>query len=134
MTANEQLDQKDRDLLAASQHQFDLRPGPREGDIIRFSDGVEQRVTHVWGRGADDGLIQTADDRFRGTFYFDFGVCSYSGALRPGVRRNTLTLTDERKCAPVWFFHHGRSAAHNGVDAEAVFRVYTCELASACAR
>ena len=130
MSPNDKLDEKDQEILAEAQYRFDVLSGPRIGDIIRFSDDVEQRVTHVHGFGDAWSGVQTNDAKYRSTFYFDFGTCSYSGGLLPGVPRGTLTLTDERKLAPVWFFHHGVSKAYNGVDAEAVFRVYTCNLES----
>jgi hypothetical protein len=48
-----------------------------------------------------------------------------SGSLYSGVKPELLTLTDERRDAGVWFFHHDWHKAHNGVEATMSFRVYT---------
>lgn len=122
---NVKLDQIDRTILNDRLNKLAKIPGPRVGDYVRFADGVERRIAHDWAMF--DGGLQTADDRFGPmTFYLDSGFCSYSGGLRNQVPRETLTLTEETKLGSVWFFHHDIRHAHNGVDVEIPFRVYTC--------
>lgn len=120
MTTTTTLDERDQAILAERVAEIDRREGPRVGDFVRYADGVEHRVSHVWGDEADD-TIQTS---YGGSFYLGHGYVSFSGGLEPGVKRETLTLTGERKDGRVWFFHHDYATAHNGVDARMAFRVY----------
>jgi len=122
------FDDRDTATLAGRVAALDLDPYPREGDYVIFADGCTRRISHVghWGeRLGDDPLdgIQTSDD---GSFYIGHGHVSFSGGLYPAVRPTTLTLTDERRNGPVWFFHHNVAGADNGVTASISFRVYRC--------
>lgn len=119
------LDDGDRDILRRRFYALETIAGPREGDFVRFADGAERRVSFVTPQEwlPDIDCVQTSDG---GSFYLGEYGCSFSGSLHPGVRRETLTLTDERKEGPVWFFHHDSKRAHNGVPALVPFRVYEC--------
>jgi hypothetical protein len=120
------LDDRDRVILEARRLQFDARPGPRSGDFVRFADGVERRASHIWAAEdwAEWGGVQTSDG---GSWYLGPGYCSFSGSLYSIVPFASLTLTTETKLGRVWFFHHDYHTAHNGVDAELPFRVFTCD-------
>lgn len=98
--------------------------GPRCGDFVRYPDGHEERISHLWEFHPDDefeSFAQTSED---GSFYLGHGYVSFSGGLNPGVPIASLRLTDETKPGRVWMFHHDHRRAHNGVDFEIVFRVY----------
>lgn len=120
------LDERDCVIRAERIAAFDaLDEWPREGDYVRFADGVERRVSFVtprdWAPEAD--AVQTSDV---GSWYFGRGYCSFSGGLFIGVPHRTLTLTDETKDGSVWFFHHDHRCADNGVHTTIPFRVYEC--------
>lgn len=116
------LDDRDAAIARTRMTALDAREGPRVGDFVRFADGVERRISHLWDNG-----VQTSDG---GRFYLgDYG-CSFSGALHLPVHYESLTLTDERQRGWVWIFHHDVARAHNGVDFTTEFRVYTCSLES----
>jgi len=98
-----------------------------EGDWIKFADGVYERIAYVW-----DSRVQTYPG---GSFYFNpSGRMSQSGALNPGVRPDTLKLTDELRPASAWIFHHGLSMAHNGVNFMVRVRVWESSEAAAASR
>ena len=123
-TATE-LDERDAAILAERTRLFDEAPGPREGDYVIFADGTERRVSFVtpleWLPECDS--VQTSDG---GSWYLGEGYCSFSGGLYRGVKRDTLTLTDETRAGSCWFFHHNHRMAHNGVEVLIPFRVYEC--------
>jgi hypothetical protein len=100
---------------------------PREGDYVRFADGVERRVSFVtppeWLPEIDS--VQTSDG---GSFYLGDGYVSFSGGLHPGIPRASLHPTGEQRQGGVWFFHHDHWRAGNGVGAIVDFDVYECEL------
>lgn len=119
------FDEKDEQIRLRNLREFDLRPGPRVGDYVDFSDGVTRRISYVW----DDG-VQTSDG---GSWYFGLGYCSFSGGLYPSIKLGTLSLTKEKREGDVWFFHHDFSQAHNGVYTKVPFRVFKCsEPAGEC--
>lgn len=108
------FDEKDAAALQEAQTRRDLafRARPRVGDIIRFPNGAETRVTYVW---ADH--CQTVGKHGPASFALLWdGECSYSGSLDRGVMHEHLRFTGERKQARAWIFHHGIAMAHNGVD------------------
>jgi hypothetical protein len=119
------LDERDSAILAARIEAFDRVNGPRDGDYVRFADGIERRISFVtpieWLPECDS--IQTSDG---GSWYLGNGYVSFSGGLYRGVKRETLTLTEETKPGSVWFFHHDYHTAHNGIDTTISFRVYEC--------
>lgn len=114
------LDERDATILADRMVQLNAVEGFRCGDWVIFADGVTRRISYIW----DDGPQTSAG----GTYFLGHGYVSMSGGLYPHVPKATLTLTDERRDAWVWFFHHDFATAHNGVDVMAEFRVYTCSL------
>ena len=116
------LDPRDAAILDRSIRAFNAQGSvPRQGDYVVFADGVTRRVSDTtFG-------VQTSDG---GSWYFEAGICSFSGGLYSGVPRESLTLTSETRDGSVWFFHHGIPGGGRGVDAVAPFRVYTCNLPS----
>lgn len=126
------FDERDAKILEARQVSLDERAAadqrPRSGDFVIFADGVTRRVSHVWDwEASDDGPAvydcQTSDC---GSWYLGVGYADFSGGLFGSVPASTMTLTEERREGRCWFFHHDYAGAHCGVDALALFRVYTC--------
>ena len=123
------LDELDRQLLKSRCESLNADEEIHEGDYVRFADGVERRVSFVtpseWLPDIDS--VQTSEG---GSWYLGDGYCSFSGSLHLGVRRETLTLTEETKLGRVWFFHHDHARASNGVEVAIPFRVYVCSEAA----
>lgn len=119
------LDERDEAILLDRTRKMDEIEGPREGDFVRFADGIERRVSFVtpteWLPECDS--VQTSKG---GSWYLGNHGCSFSGSLYSGVKRETLALTTEYRDGSCWFFHHDQFQAHNGVDAMATFRLYKC--------
>ena len=127
MTATaEWMDERDVAIITSRMQALDLVEGVRVGDWLRFADGGEQRVSHVWKDDDWQGPVQTTDCRFGASWYLGHGYLSFSGGLLDGVSADTLTLTDERKPGSCWIFHHDYRCAGGGVDAVVPFRVYQC--------
>ena len=121
------FDDRDAAILAQSQTLFDrCADRPRNGDFVRFACGTLRRVSHVWAWSDTpraEWSYQTSDG---GSWYFEGGVCSFSGGLHAGVPHDTLRDTGETREGSVWFFHHNWSGAGRGVECKARFRVYDC--------
>lgn len=121
-----QLDDQDRDSIAARMARYDKHTGPREGDWVDFAGGARQRISYVWPDG-----VQTSAG---GGFYLGTvrdgsdAYVSFSGSLDPQVPRATLQRTEETRPGAVWMFHHDHWYAGNGVHSEVPFRVYRCSL------
>ena len=115
----DQLDERDAEIFSKRFHSFQDIHGPRVGDYVRFADGVERRISHIWF----DDVIQTSDG---GSFYLGDGYVNFSGGLYPGVKRETLTYNAQHKRGSVWFFHHDHWGAGRGVSTSMDFRVYEC--------
>jgi hypothetical protein len=121
--SREKLDERDRAILDERVAAFNATTEIREGDFVRFADGVLRQVSYVWPGGA-----QTSDG---GSFYLGNGYVNMSGTLYPSIPADTLTLTDETMPAYVWFFHHDSHTAGNSVHVQVTFRVWTCSLPTA---
>lgn len=113
------LDERDREIVRQRVTHLDSNEGPRVGDFVRFADGTERRISYLWPDGA-----QTSE---AGSYYLGDGYVSMSGSLHPCVPLESLTPTDEQMDGWVWIFHHDHHTAHNGVDVDVPFRVYTCD-------
>jgi len=114
-----ELDDKDKAILAERQIGLDTKTYPKQGDWVKLPDGTYSRITHVFP------TVVQLDTGRSGRFYLgETGYCSYSGGLSSGVHAESLVRSDERKIGKVWFFHHNRSVAHNGLDAYAEFPVW----------
>lgn len=118
------LDEQDTAMRDTRQAARDALPRtPLEGDVVRFADGVEYRVSSVNGTLDGKQRIQTTAG---GSFSWNStGGMSYSGGLFSPFDADTMTLTDETADVPAWFFHHGNACAHNGVHVTARVRVWT---------
>lgn len=124
----EDLDLRDKEILAKRQAMLDELQGPRVGDFVVFADGVTHRFSYDWG--PELGIQHSAG----GSYYLGEGYVSMSGALDHCVPYDTLALVEDGREGSCWFFHHDRWQAHNGVDVTARFRVFTCTLTSKEAR
>ena len=141
-----ELDDQDRATIAARASAYDKIDGPRVGDFIEYADGMTRRIAHLWPADWHDDKIARVQPTDGGSFYLGgigesawhraqndgqdtdaAAYVSYSGALYPGIRANTLTLTGSRN-GRVWVFHHEQWDAGMGVDDEIAFRVYRSTL------
>jgi hypothetical protein len=100
-------------------------PLPMVGDFVRYADGTERRVSHVWGAYEEHpASVQTSDG---GSFYLGNGYASMSGSLYSGAPADSFTLTEDKKDGAVWIFHHNMARAGGGRPALIPFRIYTAE-------
>ncbi len=114
---NPHLDDQDQALLADHVARMDRKAGPRVGDFIRFACGTERRISYDWGDS-----VQTA---IAGRFCIERGLADFSGSLFGPTPAADLTDTGQTQPGAAWFFHHGQARAHNGVDVQVPFRVFT---------
>jgi hypothetical protein len=118
-------DSRDEAILDRRISLLNQNDQPRVGDFVRFADGTLRRISFItpldWMPECDS--VQTSDG---GSWYLGNGYASFSGGLYGGVKRETLTLTDERKLGSCWIFHHDYAQAGNGVDVKILWRVYDC--------
>lgn len=148
------FDETDARILADRRAAWEAQPAnfPRVGDVIRFANGTERYVSHIW-RGWDEEsqtatdpeTIQTSDGgsfHLSGRSLFDlpgererhhlqprpavepWAALSMSGSLYRGIPAESCTLTDETRDLSVWFFHHDHTRAHNAVHATIPVRVF----------
>jgi hypothetical protein len=124
LTTQNELDERDQAIIARRTEALNAITGPREGDFVDFADGTRRRIAYIWHDEHRQVLsVQTCRG---GSFYLGNGGVSMSGSLYDGVKPETLTLTAETAPGSVWIFHHDWHTAHNGVDTEIQFRVYSC--------
>ena len=123
MNTTSTLDACDAAILAERQAGLDARHEPEVGDFVEMPDGTLTRITYVWPERAQ--LMIGREGRF---YLGDYG-CNYSGGLSSAVPIESLSATGGRATGPVWFFHHNRSVAHNGIDVIAEFPVWNCSVA-----
>lgn len=113
------FDEKDQQILdfaqAGRRHLDSLTSLPREGDVILYPDGSTRRVAYSWHDGVQPSIGC-------GSLYMGpRGLMSFSGGLDRMIPNRQLVL-DGEAAAPVWFFHHGISGAHRGVNATVLVR------------
>jgi hypothetical protein len=118
---HEELDSRDKQILAERQAAFDKRTGPRVGDYVIFADGVERRISYDFG---DEGYQACGGC----LFYLGTDYMSSSRSLYATVPADSLVMTDETRGAPAWFFHLDQRDADNGVNVTVQVRVYRCSL------
>lgn len=121
-----ELDDRDRAILEDRENAWNKRKGPRVGDWIRFADGSELQISHLWDY--EEIEVKKAQYTYGGSFYLGSDYQSFSGGLEPGIPLDSLVLTPESKPGNVWFFHHNQARAHNGVNATVACRVYETPL------
>lgn len=93
---------------------------PLVGDVVLIG-GKLRRIAHV-----RDDSIQWADG---GSFYLgEYGGASMSGGLECGIPREQFSPGNGTMLARFWIFHHGRAAAHAGVDFMGLTRVWKHNL------
>jgi len=115
-----EFDEFDAGILSERQTARRNLSGPQVGDfLVREADGLLARITHVW----DDGVQTTkwSETGEGGSFHLgSSGRMSYSGGLEPSIPRDHLKKVSRPIPAKgrAWFFHHGQSRAHNGVQCE----------------
>lgn len=116
------FDQRDQQLKDRALALWEKRTGPRVGDFLEMPNGRLHRFTHDWG---DQIQITSHYYPHHGSFYFgQGGTCSYSGGLDPGFPKASIEATERVLQGPVWMFHHGYAAAHNGVPTTIPCRVF----------
>lgn len=113
------FDQRDQEILdeaQAGRRRLDsLTSLPREGDVILYPDGTTRRVAYSWHDAAQPSIGC-------GSVYMGpSGGMSFSGSLDRAIPNAQLVL-DGEAAASVWFFHHGVSGAHRGVNATVLVR------------
>ena len=121
-------DERDEQQVADIMRELDKIDRPRVGDYVRFSCGTLRRISYHWTDGAAwDGGYQTSDG---GSWHLGRYGASFSGGLYPCVPADSLALTGETMAGSCWIFHHNTPRAHNGVDFEPDWRVYSCDRAA----
>ena len=124
------LDARDQAILAEREALMNKIKGPREGDWVRFSDGVMHQICRVHNSRSKK-LRKGVQTTSEGSFHLGYqGHVDYSGALDPLMDLETLTLTGETRDTTVWIFHHGVPQGGGGVHADIPFRVYETTLDS----
>ncbi|GAA4201715.1 hypothetical protein [Actinocatenispora rupis] len=123
---NEHLDQRDQLIIAQRLAHLAAVTGPRDGDVVEFTDGTVRRISHLWR--LPDGEPDQAQTSSGGSFYLGRHGMSFSGALYPPVPADSLIDTGRTRAAEVWIFHHDQRRAHKDVHATIPFRVYRCAL------
>lgn len=104
------------ELLSNRTAMWDEEDGPRVGDYVIFPDGHQERFSHDWGDG-----LQTSPG---GSWYLGDGYASFSGALNPAIPKARLEDTGYKRLGWFWFFKNDYARAHNGVNVQAICRVY----------
>lgn len=130
MYPRSELDERDQAILAEREALLNKIKGPREGDWVRFSDGVMHQISHVHNSRSKK-LKKGVQTTKGGSFHLGrTGHVEYSGGLDPLMDMETLTLTEETRDTTVWIFHHGVPQGGGGVHADIPFRVYETTLDS----
>jgi len=116
-----ELDETDYNILLHRFKRFQAMPGARTGDWLIMPSGRFRRIAHHWG----DRVQPTSG---RGSFHLtDGGELDHSGGLQSPIPREQLVDTGRRKPGQVWFFHHNRWLAHNGVTTTIPLRIFQVE-------
>lgn len=124
-STDERFDDRDAGILIERRSMLFSQPfQPAQGDWIEFACGTVRRISHVWLD--DNGRPKSIQSSTGGSWYLGRGYISHSGGLFTGVPASTLAPTDQRRDAPIWFFHHDQHRAHNGVHAKVPVRVWKC--------
>lgn len=89
---------------------------PRVGDYLIMPDGTYERAAHVW----DDGVQTTKC----GSFALGNGYASMSGGLNPGIPKEKIVSTYEKKEGHFWVFHHNHWTGSNAVGVKCACRVF----------
>lgn len=95
---------------------------PLVGDWVIFPDSHHERISHDWWGES----LQTSHG---GSFHLcKNGNGDFSGGLNSAIARQHFSDTGVVKEAYFWFFHHGFSTAHNGVDVYFPVKVWKCDV------
>lgn len=113
------MDDRDLEILIDRQAKLSAIKEIKQGDYVRFADGIERRVSHVWY----DGGIQTSAG---GSWYLGEGYMSFSGSLFPIVPAETMRRTEEKKPGSAWFFHHDYAVRDGGIPVMVNCAVWEC--------
>lgn len=125
MTDCKKFDDFDKGILSERQSARYSRNEHLIGDIILHLDGSKTRITHVWNDTVQNTTGKDENAINHGGFYLGCsGAMSYSGSLNEGLPKTHLKNTNSFEKVKAWFFHHGRSEAHNGVHFECRVRVW----------
>lgn len=111
------LDDRDRELIAARVEARHRLSEPLEGDWVEFADGISRRISYVWETSVQSSI--------GGSFHLAAsGRMSHSGSLFTGAPLDTFTDSGELRDASAWIFHHDHRQAGNGVDTVVPVRVW----------
>ena len=123
---SERAHEKNLDLIAIRQKLFTESEGPRVGEFLRVEGGY-RRFTHDW-----DHSIQTSDYVTQhgktGSFHMGKrGGVSYSGGLKPMIKKSLMVDTGEKMLGEFWMFNEDYASAHNGINFMCECRIYAME-------
>lgn len=122
------LDEKDTAILAERQAAILAESRIKQGDFIRFNDGVVMVVAHVWRDKNDNPKsIQPARG---GSLYLGNGYMEFSGSPESGIDYSHFRATDETISGECWFFHHNYATAGGGIEVTASRHVWECDTES----
>lgn len=113
---------RNAEILAEREAEYNSIAGPRVGDFLRKPDGTYDRFTYEW---PNSDKMQAGGSAMHWGYYLGGSYISYSGSLNAGVKISDLLQTDEKKDGLVWFFHDNWATANNGVSYPMAFRVFT---------
>ena len=120
-----EFDDRDAEILAQREQEFNQLAGPRVGDFLKVTDDSYLRFTHDW----DDSIQTTVRPKHPcygdASFYLGGdGYVSFSGSLDHAIPKNTLRDTGAMLDGSFWFFHHNHSGAERGVYFKMPCRVF----------
>lgn len=119
-----QFDERDAEILAVREREFNELQGPRVGDYLRTKDGF-LRFTHDWGDAIQTTVRPSHPCNGDASFYLSTdGHVSFSGSLDPSIAKTTLRDTGETQHGSFWFFHHNFAGAGRSVHFKIACRVF----------
>lgn len=125
--APKNTDPKNMKIVAAAARWRNLMPKVlRVGDVVRYKDGSEGRVTNVnsysktFQAGGETGSY----------FLLSSGDLSYGGSLSMTADSSVLIETNETSTREIWIFDQGIPGANRGVILDIKERVWLSPVAT----
>jgi hypothetical protein len=122
------LDPQDTEILKYRESKLNETELPMVGDFIKYSDGKFARIAHIWKN--NDGSVEDIQPTMwgiMGSFYLSEGYVSFSGGLKPSIKLEKFSKSNEKKSGEFWFFHHDYITRDNGVYASMNRPVWLCD-------